>query len=46
VPSQRLKLTGAVLLSFSASVWPMAEEDPDTAGWASAWLKEGNVASV
>jgi hypothetical protein len=33
------------LLAFVASVWPLAEEDPDTARWATAFV-ESAVAGV
>jgi hypothetical protein len=36
----------AALLAFVASVWPLAEEDPDPARWAAAFLEAGSVAGV
>jgi hypothetical protein len=43
---QGVPFARAALLAFVASVWPLAEEDPDAARWAAAFLEAGSVAGM
>ena len=45
---QELRLRGvrfdrADLLDFAADVWPLAQDDPDVARWAQAFIDRGEV---
>jgi hypothetical protein len=36
----------AALLALVASMWPLAEDDPDVTRWAAAFLEAGSVAGA